>query len=86
MTNTAQPTKQCPGCGATTMRGYCDTCLDAPPAPSGRVTTQTGIWILPCQECRKSHPINRSHCNTCGAASAFIDPDTGNCHRHKEDK
>jgi hypothetical protein len=30
MTNTAQPTKQCPGCGHTTRSGFCDDCLDQP--------------------------------------------------------
>ena len=28
MTNTLQPTKTYPGCGATTRRGYCDPCLN----------------------------------------------------------
>ena len=33
--------------------------------------TPTGIPIIWCEECGKSHPETRMHCCLCGAASVF---------------
>lgn len=41
--------------------------------------TPTGIPIIRCERCGLDHPEDRSHCHRCGAASAFIDRDSGYC-------
>lgn len=44
-------------------------------------STPTGIPILHCEECDRTHPITRNHCVECGIASAFID-EFGHCLAH----
>lgn len=41
-------------------------------------TTPTGIPIIDCEVCDKTHPETREHCGNCGNPSAFITT-TGVC-------
>ena len=43
-------------------------------------TTQTGIPIIMCEVCGKSHPVTREHCAVCGLATLF---GHGNCEADK---
>lgn len=42
-------------------------------------TTPTGIPIIECETCGKTHPVGREHCAQCGTGSAFINPETVLC-------
>ncbi len=33
--------------------------------------TPSGVPILPCSVCGRTHPVTRTHCPTCGIPSAF---------------
>lgn len=46
-------------------------------------TTPTGIPVTACAQCGKTHPVSRSHCEVCGAASAFFTID-GRCLKHSK--
>lgn len=48
-------------------------------------TTPTGIPIIFCNYCGRTHPENRNHCRTCYTPSLFIDPDN-QCRTCKEEQ
>lgn len=45
-------------------------------------STPTGVPVIDCDECHRTHPATRKHCLTCGVPSAFID-ESGRCLSHR---
>lgn len=44
-------------------------------------STPTGIPIILCATCQRTHPQNRAHCTQCGRASLFLTQ--GKCRNHQ---